>query len=219
MQVFSSCGVKILMTLKEPKIINESESAVPASDNFAPNFDDLVRRHQAMVINLCARFLNNRQDAIDAAQDIFIKVYYALDEFKPEAQFSTWLYRISVNHCLNLLRSRKRKILFSLFTGQQGAYRNDLLLVEDQANNPEKELLDKEKFTAVNRAVAALPDNYRTVIILHRFQGLAYQQIADVLGVSVATVESRLHRAKKKLACSLSKYLNDQVQESNRKCV
>jgi len=197
------------MTLNEQKIINEPESVVPEPASYTPNFDDLVRCHQTMVINLCARFLNNRQDAIDAAQDIFIKVYYALDEFKPEAQFSTWLYRISVNHCLNFLRSRKRKALFSLFTGQQGSYRNDLLLLEDQANNPEKELLDKEKFTAVNRAIAALPDNYRTVIILHRFKGLAYQQIADVLGVSVATVESRLHRAKKKLAGSLAKYLKD----------
>jgi len=170
-------------------------------------FEELVGRYHTFVLNTCFRYLNDENDAKDATQDILVKVYFALNKFKPDAKFSTWLYRIVVNHCLNVLRSRKRKkwlLTFSKYTGEHSENINN---IKDTKNNPEQNLESKEQRVAIDRALASLNEGYRTAIILHRYQGLSYKEIAAVMETSVSSVESILFRAKKKLAELLKDYL------------
>lgn len=159
-------------------------------------FEELVRRYQESTLNACFRFLRNSEDAKDAAQEIFIQVYRALPRLKPQAKFSTLLYRMIINHCLNVQRSRRRKRWLSLFSSQDA---NLTARIADPDGDPDARLEALEKQRNVQRALEALKEDLRNVVVLHRYQGLSYAEIADVLQVSVATVESRLFRAKKQL--------------------
>jgi RNA polymerase sigma-70 factor, ECF subfamily len=163
-------------------------------------FDELVIRHQAVVLQFCHRFLNSTEDARDASQDIFIKVYQSAHLFQPHARFSTWLYRICVNECLNRIRSRKRRKWQRLFSLEDD-YANQVV---DPTDNPLQSLEKMERMDQVRLALNALPEEQRTAVILHRYEGLSYQEIAQITSSSVAAVESRLHRAKKNLAVRLT---------------
>jgi len=160
-------------------------------------FETLVRRYQDKVLNTCYRFLGNPDDARDAAQEIFIKVYTNLKKFKPHARFSTWLYRVAVNHALNALRSRKRRrgiLLFSALPLQES-----LIRITDNTLQPDQNYAESEQHDLVMRAIEQLGERQRSLVILHQFEGLAYKEIAEVMGMSKSAVESQLCRAKKKL--------------------
>ena len=160
-------------------------------------FETLVRRYQDKVLNTCYRFLGNPDDARDAAQEIFIKVYTNLKKFKPHARFSTWLYRVAVNHALNALRSRKRRrgiLLFSALPLQES-----LIRIPDNTLQPDQNYAESEQHDLVMRAIEQLGERQRSLVILHQFEGLAYKEIAEVMGMSKSAVESQLCRAKKKL--------------------
>jgi RNA polymerase sigma-70 factor (ECF subfamily) len=173
-------------------------------------FDELVKRYQSMVINTCYRYLDDINDARDVAQNIFIKVYTAGKKFKPEAKFSTWLYRIVINHCLNALRSRKRRRWLKNFSSQKEDQNPAFMQIADEDNNPVKNLEKAERIQAVQRAIDSLSTEQRTAIILHRYQGLSYKEIAEITNISVAAVESRLHRAKLALSHLLADYVSEE---------
>ncbi len=166
-------------------------------------FDLLVKRYEKTVRKGCFRFLNNAEDARDAAQEVFIKIYYGLDQFKPNAKFSTWLYRIMVNHCLNVIRTRKRRSWLAKFSKESDDLEHSL--TDDE--NPAAKLELSERRAAVQDAIAALDEKLKTAVILHKYQGLSYKEIADVEKISLSAVESRIHRAKKKLAVLLKDYV------------
>lgn len=172
-------------------------------------FDALVRRHEQRIRSLCRSYLHDPADAADAAQETFIRAYRALPGFRPEANFSTWLYRIAVNVSLNVLRGRRRRRWLAPLSS----------LLQDEARQaqgantgatPLQELEATERIRRVRAALDALPEEQRTAVILHRFQGLKYQEIAEVTGSSQAAVEARLHRAKLKLSRLLAEYMQDE---------
>ncbi len=167
-------------------------------------FDLLVKRYEKNVSRGCFRFLNNIDDARDAAQEVFIKIYYGLDQFKPDAKFSTWLYRIMVNHCLNVIRTRKRRAWLSRFTKESDAFEEHTLSNDE---NPAVKMELSERRAAVEKAILTLDEKLKTAVILHKYQGLSYKEIADVQKISLSAVESRIHRAKKKLAVLLKDYI------------
>jgi RNA polymerase sigma-70 factor (ECF subfamily) len=171
-------------------------------------FDELVRRHEQRIRSLCSYYLSDPQDVQDAAQETFIRAYHALPAFRPEAQFSTWLIRIAINQSLNLLRSRKRRTWMKPFSQ---LVRRDEQTATTQSSHltPLRELEDAERDRLVWAALDALPAEQRTAVILHRFQGLKYQEIAAATGSSVAAVEARIHRAKHKLATLLADYMEE----------
>lgn len=160
-------------------------------------FREIVEQHKLSVLNLCYRFVGNREDAEDIAQDVFIRILKAAPRYKPNASLSTWIYRITVNVCLNFNRRKKILNFFSLNhqyeSGQTAEDRLPELMSEEQ---PDSELEKKELQKIVQDAIQSLPENQQTVVVLHRYEGLSYQQIADVLDTTVSAVESRLHRAK-----------------------
>lgn len=179
--------------------MTDEELVRAAQEGDYAGFDALVRKYQDRIFGVCLLFLNDRDDADDAAQEVFIKAYRNLSRFKGKAQFSTWLYRIAVNHCLNLVRARRRRKMLTLFSRLKSTEKLHLLETAG-GEDPQMRMEQTEIEQKVAKAIELLPDDQRTALILHRYEGLSYQEIAGVMGVSVACIEARLFRAKKKLA-------------------
>ncbi len=169
-------------------------------------FEILVNHHQTSVLNLTYRFTGDRTHAKDLAQEVFIRVWRAAKTYKPEAKFTTWLYRITANLCFNELRSSRRKKWFSFHQSddQSGETIEDRL--SDAAPSAEDLLLEKERSRQISEALQSLPDNQRMALILKRYDDLSYHEIAQVLGCSVSAVESLLVRAKRSLQEKLKNY-------------
>jgi RNA polymerase sigma-70 factor (ECF subfamily) len=161
-------------------------------------FEELVNKHTRGVLNLVYRYLGDASRAEDVAQDIFVKVYRARMSYEPKAKFSTWLYRIAVNHCLNQIRARKNQPSLA-------APINDLL-EEPEGEHPDARMSRLELQQAVKAAIDSLPENQRMAVILARYEDMSYDQIADAMQMSLEAVKSVLFRAKENLKLALAKY-------------
>jgi RNA polymerase sigma factor (sigma-70 family) len=157
----------------------------------------LVDRHQERLLRLCERLLGDAEEARDAAQEVFLKAYRKAGEVRPQGQVYTWLYRIAVNHCLNKLRRRK----LVRFLRWERPEERDAPAFDppDGGADPAAALEARRRWQATRRALARLPENQRSVVVLVRFEGLSYKQTAEVLGITEGAVESRLVRAMRRL--------------------
>lgn len=175
-------------------------------------FRELVERHKLSVLNLCLRFVGNKQDAEDLAQEAFIRVFQAAPNYEVKAAFTTWLYRITVNLCLNHQRRKKILHFFSLDQGKNSQHQASYG-VHDFADQqrPDADFERKELQQIVHQAILSLPENQQSVLILHRYHDLSYKEIADVLATTVSAVESRLHRAKENLKKKLKFVVEEQL--------
>ena len=171
---------------------------VAAGDSDA--FAAIVEAHQERLLRLCERLLGDAEEARDAAQEVFLKAYRKAADFRPQGQVYTWLYRIAVNHCFNRLR-RRRLIRFLRFERFETDPEADAPAFDppDAAADPAASLEARQRWQATRQAIAKLPDNQRAVLILARFEGLSYRQIAEVLGITEGAVESRLVRAMRRI--------------------
>ena len=151
------------------------------------------------------RFTGNKPDAEDLSQDVFIRIYQAAPRYEAKAAFTTWMYRIAVNLCLNYQRRKKLLTFFSI-DSNNNTDENHQKKIPDiiSSERPDTNFEQKERAQFIQQAIQSLPENQRTVVILYRYQNLSYQEIADSLETSISAVESRLFRAKinlkKKLA-------------------
>ena len=160
-------------------------------------FEALVERYQQQVFNLALRMVNARADAEDLAQEAFIRAWRALPSFHQSAQFSTWLYRLTSNICIDFLRAQKRKKTVSLTMLQDDEDRQwDL---PDSDPLPEQRMIDREEREALGRAFQALDPDYRQVLTLRIVNGCSYQEIGEILNLPEGTVKSRLSRARDQL--------------------
>jgi RNA polymerase sigma-70 factor (ECF subfamily) len=173
-------------------------------------FKSIVERYQRRVINVGYRFLGNREDAEDVAQETFLKVYLSAKSYKPRAKLFTYLYTIVTRLALNRLRKKKRLRWFSLDqlerNGEVGIGQE---VPADPADQPDQSLERAEREAIVRRALDALPAAQKTAVILSRYEGLSYKRIAEVMELSVSAVESKLHRAKQTLRKKLNAYSGD----------
>lgn len=158
--------------------------------------DELVARYERRVYNLCYRMSGNADDASDLAQEAFVRAYAALPSFRGQSSFSTWLYRIATNVCLDELRRRGRAPVRSL--DQPTPVEDGRLVPQtaDPAAGPSEEVERAELRAAVLSGIAALQPDHRAVLVLRDLQGLSYEEIAAALGCSLGTVKSRLNRAR-----------------------
>ncbi len=163
-------------------------------------FEELVTRHHVKIINLAYHYLHDQQDSEDAAQEIFLKVWKNASKFKSQSAFSTWLYRIAVNTCLNHVRAGKKG-------SRQVDGDVDLERFSSASCCPTEKNCEnvsaisrEEREYWVHRAIDTLAPKQKTAIILSRFEGYSYAEIADIMGTSVSAVESHLFRAKQKVA-------------------
>lgn len=169
-------------------------------------FNDLVAEHQDMVVNTCYRFVFNREDAEDLAQEVFIEVYRSLDKFREESKLSTWIYRIAVSKSLDHLRRLKRKKRFSSLKRIIGVDDPADSLPAPDHDNPADVLDSKERYTVLQNALDALPDNQKTAFLLSKHDGYTNQEIAEILQTTIPAVESLIHRAKKNLHSRLERH-------------
>ncbi len=162
-------------------------------------FEILVTRHQTSVLNLIFRFVGDRTQAKDLAQEVFLRVWQAAKRYKPEAKFTTWMYRIATNLCLNELKSAHHKKWFQFFRSDANDEIRPEEAVPDRSPSPEDTLLTRERSRRVAGVLLGLPQNQRMALILKRYDELSYEEIARIMGCSVSAVESLLVRAKRTL--------------------
>ena len=160
-------------------------------------FEELVRRHRNEVFALGFHFLRNREEAWDISQEVFVKAYRSLKWFRGDASFKTWLMRITANQCKD--HFKKRHIDFVPF---DEAIQAD---TPSASMDAKRKLEASELGVAINRAVADLPAKHRTAFVLREYEGLSYQEMAEVMQCSQGTVMSRLHHARRKLQKTLRK--------------
>jgi RNA polymerase sigma-70 factor (ECF subfamily) len=156
-------------------------------------FDRLFARHQEYVYNVCLGILANPDDARDCTQETFLRVYRKVGEFRAEAAFSTWLYRVTVNVCVGQLRKRPRNSMASLEDENVREIADD---GPELWSGPAREV-DELKVRAV---VAELPEDYRVVLVLRYFQDLSYDEMVQVLGYNMSQLKVKLHRARRAFA-------------------
>ena len=160
-------------------------------------FEQLLLTHQKQVYNLCLRLSGSAEDAFDLSQEAFIKAWRALAQYQFEAEFSTWLYRLTRNVCIDHLRRRKRQNTVPLETEQDGELIE--LPLPDGTPGPEERMLHEEKQRILAEAMQALPEDYREILVLRVVNDLPYDRIAEILDLQLGTVKSRLARARLQL--------------------
>jgi len=180
---------------------DEVVRAVLAGD--VDSFEILVNRYQERVYSLVCGMVRDPGHAEDLVQDVFLKTYRKLKDFEQKSRFYTWVYRIAVNRTLDFLKGRERLRAASL---------EELPRAEPTAaaveTDPATPLLEREFVEQMEAALAGIPPKFREILVLREVQGLSYEEIAEVLGCSKGTVESRLFRARARLKEKLRPYVN-----------
>lgn len=178
----------------------------------AGSFDILFRKYSVSLMNFAYRFLGTRAKAEEVAQEVLLRVYMARESYSPRAKFSTWIFRIAKNHCLNELRRREHhRPHISFDNPDKDRPGPPVQYTDERAPVPEEELegrLFEEEF---NRAVGTLPVRQRTAFLLNRFNNASYRDVAGVLGCSESTVKSLIHRA----TVTLKGYLKEHIKKEN----
>ena len=165
-------------------------------------FNVLFSRYQSHVINIAYGMLSNREDAYDAAQEVFVKVYRSIESFREQSSFATWLYRITANVCSDILRKRQKSgniVSISGYTDE-----NKEFDIEDESASVEENMELSERQAAVRKAISALKEEHRIIITLCDLQGMSYDEIAETLKIPPGTVKSRINRARSALKKNLT---------------
>jgi RNA polymerase sigma-70 factor (ECF subfamily) len=157
-------------------------------------FARLFDRHQGSVVRFCARFVGSTARAEELAQDVFIKLYRSASRYRPEAKFTTFLFRIATNHCLNELRRSKRHV-DQPQEQPVGEDSHEAFDHEPHGDSPDQHLEAKQLERVVRKAMEAMSDRERAAFCMCRFEGLAYKDIAEALEATEAAVKSLIHRA------------------------
>lgn len=170
-------------------------------------FTVLVRRYESAIVNYIYWIVLNREDALDIAQEAFLKAYLSLEKYNPEFKFSTWLFTIAKNAAIDFLRKSNPAMMALDVEPDEGEHREVLHLADGKAISPEESLVRSEVGKQVGAAVNCLPLAYREVLIMRHLYELAYEEIAEILKLPLGTVKNRLFRARE--------LLRDRLQDLN----
>ena len=170
-------------------------------------FAAIVGRYRNPITNYLFRFLNDYEEAVDLAQETFVRVYFAIDRYHTDYAFSTYIYRIATNLAISELRKRKRRTILSL-TGlfQAEAEESAEFQPADKKPLPDKDFIDDERDRVIAKTIAALPEKYRVPVILRDIEGKSYDEIASILDLGLGTTKSRISRARGLLKEKLKHY-------------
>lgn len=177
-------------------------------------FQEIVQRYQRKVYSICYGMLKNQQDALDVSQDVFIKVFRYLKNFNHSSSFYTWLYRITVNKCIDFIRKQNRRAELDYndaVAPGEGVDGDENILPSTLGMQPDRVYARKELREKMLEALESLSEKHRTILILREVEGLAYEEIADVLGISKGTVMSRLFHARRYFQDAMQQYLGDSL--------
>ena len=170
-------------------------------------FAVIVSRYRSPITNYLYRFLNDYEEAVDLAQETFVRVYFAMERYHTDYAFSTYIYRIATNLAISEIRKRKRRTILSL-TGLFQSESDDTTEFQPTDNRalPDKDLIDDERERVIARAIATLPPKYRVPVILRDVEGKTYEEIASILDLGLGTTKSRISRARGLLKEKLKNY-------------
>ncbi len=177
-------------------------------------FERLVRLHQHRVFGLCLRMLNNTEEAEDLAQEVFLTIFKSIGTFRGESRLSTWIYRITRNHCLNRLKFLKRRAherKQSLQSTRQADLAGQQLHtpIAGRVDRPDRLAEGRQMETIVAEQIGKLSTEHRELIILRDLDHLSYEDIQQITGLAQGTVKSRLHRARMELARRMAPFMKD----------
>jgi len=167
-------------------------------------FEKIVELHQGAVIGTVAKMLGDKCDAEDIAQQVFIRVWKSAARYEPSAKFTTWMFTITRNLVFNEMRRRQRKPSVSMDEREE---EYNLLAPDEAALAPDQQVLENELVKAIDSAIQALPEKQRLAVILRRYEDRSYEEIGDILGLSLPAVKSLLFRARAQLKENLQPYL------------
>jgi RNA polymerase sigma-70 factor (ECF subfamily) len=161
-------------------------------------FEEIVNRYQKRIFSLCYRMCSNEQDALDLSQEVFLRVYHSLKSFKGSSSFSTWVYRIASNICIDHLRKEKKIKVVSLTPATEDDDTPSFDLPDD-TYSPEESYRKKELAEAISGALTRLSPDHRRIIVLRDINQLSYDEISEILDLEPGTVKSRIFRARDQL--------------------
>ena len=176
--------------------MTESELVRAARSGDQGAFEALVKANQAMAYQLAYRMTGNPEDAADLTQEAFLNAWRGLAAFDGRASFSTWLYRLTSNACIDFLRREKRRVSLSMTLEDEEDEEGRQADLPDERFSPQRELEKKEAAEALRRGLAALTPEYREILTLRELEGYSYQELSRELGLEEGTVKSRLARAR-----------------------
>ena len=174
-------------------------------------FRIIFNDNQKKVINVCYRMVNDIETAEDLTQEVFIKVYSSINQFRGESQLSTWIYRIAITKSLDHLRAQKRKKRMAILKYLSGDEEKQIDIEAPKDQNPDIIIDNSERMKILNDAINTLPENQRVAFSLSKYDEMSSKEIAEVLSTSVSAVESLIHRAKKNLEKKLYNYYKNQM--------
>jgi RNA polymerase sigma-70 factor, ECF subfamily len=191
------------------------ELAKRAQEGDRDAFRELVQLYQRRVYSICYGMLKDSEDSLDVSQEVFVKVYRYLPRFNHQSSFYTWLYRITVNLCIDHIRKAKRarEVEFEdRYAHGSESVDGSMIMPSTLGLNPDKVYGRRELREKMLEALESLSEKHRTILILREVEGLSYEEIADVLGISKGTVMSRLFHARKYFQHALSEYLDGNLE-------
>lgn len=178
-------------------------------------FEALILKHEKIVYNVALRMMDHSEDAKDISQEVFLKAYRNIKNFDERAAFSTWLYRITYNTCIDEMRKRKGKQSYSLEEEMENEEGSMQRQIADEGETPEESILREEQKSEIIQALESLSAEHKAAIILRDIKGLSYEEIAEILDLSLGTVKSRISRARNQLKSEILKS-RERNTKSNR---
>jgi len=186
--------------------VSESEYIKRCQEGDSEAFGELLTLYENKILNYCYRMLGNRTDAEDATQEVFVKLYRFIGSFTGQSAFSTWLYKIASNVCLDYLRKNKKHTSDTVSLHQQNAEGEEFLMnIEDKGLTPYESAQMSEAQRVLALALEQLSEDQRKVVVLRDVEGLSYEEIGEVMGIAEGTVKSRINRARLALKKLLEK--------------
>ena len=180
--------------------MNEKELIKKAKEGHITSFENLIEAHEKRVYNISLKMLKNEQDAFDAAQDTFLKAFKYIGKFKEESSFSTWIYRIAVNSCLDIIKKKKETQNQSSIEQQITLKDNEVTIqFEDEKQNVLEDVIKAERKEALHKAIDKLKPDQKKMIILRDIEGFSYEEISKITGITTGTVKSKINRARNAL--------------------
>jgi RNA polymerase sigma-70 factor (ECF subfamily) len=182
-----------------------------AQANDRAAFNEIVLRYKSKVYNYVFRMVHSPLDAEDLTQETFVRAYLSIRSFQSRASLNTWLFRIAMNLCIDFSRKNKKTQGMSISLSQDGDEDDSQRDIPDTSYDPQRLMMNKELGVRLNEALMDLPIKLRTVVLMYDIEGLAYEEIASVIGCPLGTVKSRLFNARSALREKLTPYLGGAV--------
>lgn len=175
--------------------MEEKEFIAKCIEGNEKSFEQLISTYESKIYNMCCYMLKNKEDAMDAAQEVCIKIYKYIQKFKGDSKISTWIYRITYNTCVDFIKKRRNDV----------SYDEVIDLDSHRESKVENIIESREMKLEIKRCIMKLSEDFKSIIVLRDIEGLTYVEISEILNIEVGTVKSRLNRAREALRNELIK--------------